>query len=126
MTTFQNVNALSVICLYICFKWITEYIKYRMLSKKMGPGEKTMKEVVGKSRFIILDWFICPLSSLVYIMFKCPVEFSLPYALGIFFLFPIENKYLIALTLNHAVFDEKQWHFFPLKFILNYFQFTSK
>lgn len=40
-------------------------------------------------------------------MFKYPVEFSLSYALGIDFFFAIENKYLIHLTLNHAVFEEK-------------------
>lgn len=41
-------------------------------------------------------------------MCKCPVEFTLSYALGIDFLFAIENKCLINLSLNHVVFDENQ------------------
>lgn len=57
-------------------------------------------------------------------MFKCSVEISLSYALGIDFLFPIESKYLNHLTLNHVTFNEKQWYLFPLNFVFNYDQVT--
>lgn len=53
----------------------------------------------------------------MYNMFKRPVEISLSYALGIDFLFAIEKKHLIHLTLNHVVFDKKQTCF-PLSLCL--------
>lgn len=48
MTTFQNINALSVICLYMCINWITKYMKYTMLSKKMGPELKQRRKWLEK------------------------------------------------------------------------------
>lgn len=47
----------------------------------------------------------------MYNMFKRPVERSLSYALGIDFLFAIEKKHLIHLTLNHVVFDKNKLAF---------------
>lgn len=94
--------------LYI-FQLDYQIYKAQNVTKKQTQRKKSDNwEVVGKSRFISLHCFICPLSSLMYIIFKCPVEFSLSDVLGINFLFVIENKYLIHLTLNHMVFDENQ------------------
>lgn len=80
MTTFQKLLMLPL--LYTLIYALTGFPIIQSIESylKMDPVEKKKDynwEVLGKSRFIFLHCFICPLISLLYIMFKCPVEISL-------------------------------------------------